>query len=62
MSDTGQFWGCYSGSFRDDGFVAPNAECLLWFDFDEDGDVDMDDYFIDTAAPRHLFYDAFSDL
>ena len=39
--------------------MAPNADCLQWCDFDEDGDVDEEDYFDVTAELRYLFYDAF---
>ncbi len=60
LFDAGQFWNCYSGPWQTGGFAVPDAACLLSCDFDEDGDVDMDDYFIDTTERLYLFYDAFS--
>ncbi len=44
LSDTMSLMQCYSGADSDVGFVPPAAECLLRFDFDDDGDVDRTDY------------------
>jgi len=60
LADAGQFWRCFSGPSATVGFVAPGAGCLQAFDFDNDGDVDKRDYFVNTTGERHLFYDAFS--
>ncbi len=60
LTDVAKFGTCFSGDIAEAGFVAPGADCLRWFDFDEDGDVDVDDYFQDIAGERYLFYDAFS--
>jgi hypothetical protein len=35
---------CFSGPAEDPAYVRPTDECLLFFDFDEDGDVDPYDY------------------
>jgi len=60
LADTAAFERCFSGDLNLPGFVAPGGDCLHRCDFDEDGDVDVEDYFIDTTAERYLFYDAFS--
>jgi hypothetical protein len=42
--DCGALQRCFSGPTNEPGFVPPTGECLLRFDFEEDGDVDLDDY------------------
>lgn len=59
LADAASFAACFSGDSAEAGFAAPGADCLRWFDFDVDGDVDVDDYFQDVAGERHLFFDAF---
>jgi hypothetical protein len=45
--DFSDFWAfqvCFGGSGGGPDFGEPSAECLLRFDFEEDGDVDLVDY------------------
>jgi len=60
LFDAGQFAACFSGTSSDGGFVMPSADCLLWMDFDEDGDVDREDYYVDPSQLQHSFHAACS--
>ncbi len=60
LRDTARMLSCFSGNSADPLFVSPGADCLRWFDFDEDGDVDGDDYYQNIVGERYLFFDAFS--
>ena len=60
LRDTARMLSCYSGNSADPLFVPPGADCVRWFDFDEDGDVDGDDYYQNIVGERYLFFDAFS--
>ena len=44
LRDAHAFQNCYSGLVESAAYVTPSTECLLWFDFDADNDVDLDDY------------------
>ncbi len=44
LKDASMIAGCFSGASGSPAFIAPSANCLLWFDFEEDGDVDLSDY------------------
>jgi hypothetical protein len=52
--DFGALQRCFSGPADPIGYVMPSTECLRWFDFDEDQDVDLDDYF---AFHENAWYD-----
>jgi len=43
LFDAGGLQSCFSGDGQSPGFLTPSAECLLRFDFDDDGDVDPAD-------------------
>ncbi len=60
--DAAKFLTCFSGDAAESDFALPEPNCLRWFDFDGDDDVDIDDYFSNVVGERHLFYDAFSEL
>ncbi len=44
LFDVAALQDCFSASIGDPAYVVPSAECLLRFDFDNDGDVDGGDY------------------
>lgn len=44
LFDAGSFQACFSGAIGTSTFVASSVGCLLRFDFDYDGDVDLADY------------------
>ncbi len=54
LFDCGAFQRCFSGSSDDVGFVPASEECLQRVGFDDDQDIDLDDYF--------GFYDSFEQL
>ena len=35
---------CFSGPFGEPGFTPPSSDCTFHHDFDDDDDVDLDDY------------------
>ncbi len=45
MMDLRHLFLCFSGPTTGAGFIAPTPECLLRFDADADGDIELDDYF-----------------
>lgn len=44
LFDAGALENCFSGPTGEPGFATPSAECLLRFDADDDGDVDLLDH------------------
>jgi hypothetical protein len=52
LFDASGLQACFSGAIENPAFIAPSAECLLRFDFEGDGDVDLADY--------EKFFDAYT--
>ena len=44
LFDSGNFFGCFSGSLSDPNYVKPSAECLARFDYDDNKTIDLTDY------------------
>jgi len=44
LFDVGALQTCFSAPVGNPAYIVPSAECLLRFDFDDDSDVDDDDY------------------
>ena len=44
LRDCAAMYLCFGGSCEDPGYVNPSGECERYFDFNEDGDVDLEDF------------------